>query len=145
MIHFCVRRATALAVVGLGLVLEGCVGSRDGEPFRPSTLRPDQAVIYVFRQANGRVRKRSVQVVVNQQPVGDLYPGEYIEDVVPPGEYLVRVESDSSMVRGITLRPGDCVYFEVTTEAVNSKPVIETPEADLARRLIAGTTRPLQR
>ncbi len=138
------RRASVLCVVCLSFVLEGCAGSRSGEDFRPATLRPDQAVIYVFRQSNRRLRKRSVQVIVNQMPVGDLYPGEYIEDVVAPGEYLIRVESDASMVRRVKLEPGDCVYFEVTTASANSKPVIDTPEPDLARRLIAGTVRPNQ-
>lgn len=135
------NRLGRVLLVGVCILFEGCAASRSGEPFRPATLRPDQAVIYVYRQSNRRLRKRPVQVIVNQVPLGEVYPGEYLEDVVTPGEYLIRVESDSSMVRAVKLAPGDCVYFDVATEAVNSKPVIDTPEPDLARRLIAGTRR----
>lgn len=144
MSHSILHRVLPLVILWALLPLGGCAGTRSGEPFQSATLRPDQAVIYVYRQANNRVRKRPVQVIVNQAPLGDVYPGEYIEDVVPAGEYLIRVESDSSMVRRVRLQPGDCVYFQVTTEGANSKPVMETPEAELARRLIAGTTRATQ-
>jgi hypothetical protein len=121
-------------------LVSGCASGR-GEPFQSSMLQADQAVIYVFRTSSSRVRKRPVQVFVNQAPLSELYPGEYIEDVVTPGEYLVRVESESSMVRSVKLNPGDVIYLQITTVGLNKKPVMETPESDLARRLIAGTTR----
>jgi hypothetical protein len=132
-----------LALFGVAFLIEGCAGSRPGEAFQAATLKPDQAVIYVYRESSSRMRRRPVQVIVNQVPLGDVYPGEYLQDIVPAGEYLVRVESNSSMVRRVRLQAGDCVYFQVTTEGASSKPVIETPEPDLARRVIAGLTRPV--
>lgn len=134
------KRYLVLAMLVPFLVLPGCAGGR-GEAFQPSVLQPDQAVIYIFRLSSSRLRKKPVQVFVNQTALGDLNPGEYTERVVPPGEYLVRVESDSSMVRRVRLIPGDVVYLQITTVGLNKKPVMETPESDLARRLIAGMTR----
>ena len=134
------RRVATTTIALLGAAASGCAGGR-GEPFQPTMLKPDQAVIYIFRTSNARLRKRPVQIVVNQAPLADLYPGQYIEDVVPPGEYLVRVETNSSMVREVKLVAGQAAYLQVTTAGASSDPRLESPEPDLARRLIAGTRR----
>lgn len=137
-----VRRVSMLSLVlGVLSLPAGCAGNRAGEAFQPSMLGPDQAVIYIFRSASSRVRQKPVQIVVNQSPLCELYPGQFIEDVVAPGEYLVRVESNSSSVRQVKLLAGEAAYLQVTTAGLNLNPVMETPEPDLARRLIAGTTR----
>jgi hypothetical protein len=127
-------------MAALVAAVSGCA-SGQGEAFQPSMLPQDKGVIYIFRTSNARLRKKPVQIVVNQAPLADLYPGQYIEDVVAPGDYLVRVETNSSMVREVRVVAGQASYLQVTTAGASSDPRLETPEPDLARRLIAGTKR----
>lgn len=130
------RMAVLLTVL---MCLIGCASS--GGHFEPAQVRPEEAVIYVFRASNRHLRQSPIQVFVNQQQIGELYPGEYLAHVAPAGEFLVRAESNTSMVRSVKLAAGDSVIMQVTTGTFDKKPVLEIPETEIARRLIAGTRR----
>jgi len=119
----------------------GCAGKPSGKgSFQPALVEPNRAVIYVFRPSGGRSASTTTQVFLNQDAEGEIRSGEYIQCIVEPGSYLVRVEANSSMVRGVTLIAGDVAYLMVTMKR-GAKPVIEDTEPELARRLIAGTER----
>lgn len=131
-------RSVLLLILSLcAYLVPGCASR--GEHFQPAMAAPEQAVIYIFRTSNNHLRKSPIQLFVNQEEVGEIYAGQYLAHVVAPGEYLVRAESNTSMVRSVKMHAGDVVYFQITTGALDNKPVIELPEPELARRLIAGT------
>jgi hypothetical protein len=118
----------------LACALTGCAARR-AESFQPVQLEPDKAVLYIFRPDSGR--GGDVETFINSVAAGELDRGQYRAHILEPGEYLVRAESRSSMVRSVTVIPGDAAYLMVKVER-RGRCVIEVPEPELARRLIAG-------
>jgi hypothetical protein len=109
--------------------------------FTPEIVRPDLAVVYVFRH-DRPARSRPVQVFINQAPAGELRPGEYMALPVEPGESLVRVEADSSAARPVVLRAGEAAYMMILMPGLGpAKPTLEVPDSESARPLIARTVR----
>jgi hypothetical protein len=124
------------------LLMSACASSPPGATFEPEVVDPNKAVMYVFRPTGGGLGARTFQVFINQELVGTLRPGQYLSHVAAPGEYFVRVESESSMVQRVKLVPGDVAYLRVgTAPFAQGKPTVDFPESDVARHLISRTTR----
>lgn len=134
-------RLFALAMSVCAMSLGGCAPRPRGEVFRPEAASPEQAVLYVFREARS-FGQAPVRIVVNQEPSGELRPGEYLAFVMAPGEHLVRVELNSEDTRQVRLLPGDSAYLRVVTTRLHPRrPTLDQPETALARRLIAPAAR----
>lgn len=142
------RRGLAAAVARITITVcvlacvmgSGCASAPAGEPFRPEVVSSTKAVIYVYSPVRGGLARRTVRVFMNQQPIGTLSPGQYLARTVDAGEYLVRVESESSMVKAVRVLAGDAAYLAVRVPSAG-KPVLEEPESAVARDQIARTTR----
>ena len=124
----------------LVLWLSGCAGTPKGDPFQPEIADDTKGVVYIFREPRA-MGGRPVTVYVNQEPVGELSPGQYLARVVPPGECFVRAESSGSAVRQAELKPGDAVFFRVRAGRWGRQVSIDLPDVSEARSLIAGTVR----
>lgn len=131
------RLSPCLVLILAILAAGGCAGSAGGDAFQPEVVEPSRAVIYIYRAPRG-LWGRAVRLYINQEPVGDLFPGQYRAKVLGPGVYLVRVEADSSMVREVRLVPGDVAYLQVNG---GGKPTLEVPDSDQAQRQLARSTR----
>jgi len=131
-----------LTAAAVWTVLGGCASPPKGEPFQPEVVDPSRAVLYIFRDAQAGLRRRPIEVFINQEPVGTLLPGQYLSRTVPAAEALVRVEGDASAARPVRLLPGDAAYMEVRTPALGpTRPTLELLESEAARRILAATTR----
>lgn len=128
---------TAL-VLFAAAVPAGCASAPPGAAFQPEVVDPAKGVMYIYRLPKRGLSVRRAQVYVDQEPVGELLPGQYLARVAPPGTYLVRVEAESSTAREVKLVPGDIAYIQVIGA---SKLVIEMPESAVARQQINRTTR----
>lgn len=128
--------------IGLGTSgLAACAARPSGEPFRPEVVDPGRAVIYIFREPRN-LRSPPMRVVVDQRPVGRLRAGAYIPVVVEPGSHLVRVEGLAEASREVAVEPGGSAYLRIGTPRVRRRlPVIDEPDPDTGRRLIAETIR----
>ncbi|MFN0132871.1 MAG: hypothetical protein ACKVW3_10165 [Phycisphaerales bacterium] len=135
-----IRRILGVVAMAVVVGIGGCASAPRGEPFRPEVVSSTKGVIYVYRAARGGISSRPVRIYMNQQPIGALVPGQYLTRTVDAGEYLIRVESDSSMVKGVKLLAGDAAYLAVRVPSAG-KPVIDEPELAVARDQIARTTR----
>jgi hypothetical protein len=127
----------ALLLAG-GVGPAGCASAPRGEAFQPEVVEPSRAVMYIYRLPKQGLAVRRAQIYVDQEPVGELFPGQYMARVVSPGTYLVRVEAESSTAREVRMVPGDIAYLRVNGA---SKLTIDLPESATARQQINRTTR----
>jgi hypothetical protein len=124
----------------VGAWLGGCAARPRGDAFTPEIADGAKAVVYVFRE--GRVLGgRPVIVYINQEPAGELAPGQYLAKVVEPGEYFVRAEDGGSAVRQARVKAGDAVYFRVRAGRFGRVVEVDLPGTEEGRRLIARTGR----
>ena len=113
--------ALAAAIAGVALAGVGCAGAgRSADGFQPEVVEPTRAVLYIYREP--RFGGKPVRVFVNQDPVGELRPGQYMVWIVTPGSFLVRAEGQASAARQVVLREGDAAYLRITG---NAKPVVD--------------------
>lgn len=126
----------ALLLILLAALLQGCATSPSGDAFQPEIVEPSRAVMYIYREPG--FGGRPVRVFINQELAGELNRGQYLARTVEPGNYIIRVEADSSMAREIRVRAGDAAYVRILG---NHKPTIDEPETEVARRGIARTVR----
>jgi hypothetical protein len=125
----------------LMMILGGCGSAPRGEAFRPEVADPEQGVLYVFREAV-HLTHPAVRLVLDQDPVGELRPGEYVALVVKPGEHFLRVESGSEDTRKVRLIPGESAFVRVVTQRFEGeRPTLDQPESERARQMIARTVR----
>jgi hypothetical protein len=123
------------------LVVGGCGRAVKGEPFRPEVADQNRAVLYVFREAKN-FGQPPVRVVVDQEPQGELAPGQYLALSLEPGSHFVRVEAQSEDTREVRLTAGDSVYIRIVTPQFRARrPTLDQPETEAARLLIADTVR----
>ncbi|MBX3357995.1 MAG: hypothetical protein KF745_06160 [Phycisphaeraceae bacterium] len=124
---------SGLAVVAT-VVVAACANPKP--EFRPAQLAGGQGVIYMFRPGD-MIGGGTVELVLNQEPIGPVQPGEYRAKVLPPGEYLVRVEGNSSSVSRVMLQSGESAYLLVRQGALGGRTTIEPCTTEDGRRLIA--------
>src|SRR5437016_7335594 len=75
------RGFAVMAALAAGLMSGGCAGAGASGRFQPEIVEPTQAVLYIYREPRV-LGQRPVRVFVNQQPVGELRPGQYTAVVV---------------------------------------------------------------
>lgn len=126
------------AVVGLVAGAGGCASDR--AQFRPAQLNGGDSVLYVYRNGGGLGSGGAVGVYVNQERIGEVHGGQYLARVVPPGEFLVRVEGNSSAVSRVKLVAGDSAFLRVESGGWPGKTTIEDVASAVGQREIAGTT-----
>jgi hypothetical protein len=132
-------RIVALLACVAAALLSGCSTS-SGQKFQPEVSDPKKGLLYVFRESGGLMQS-GVEISINQQVAGELHPGQYLVKSLPPDEYFVRAAAKSNMVRAVKLVEGDVVYLRVTTQSFGRKPHLDFPESDVARHMIANTTK----
>lgn len=135
-----VSRPRCGVLILLLLTLGGCAVAPRGEAFQPEIADDSKAVVYIFREPR-TLGGREVSIYLNQTHRGELGPGQYLAEVVPPGEYFVRAENGGSAVRQATVRAGDAVYFRIHAGRFGRSITIDLPPSTEARRIIARTTR----
>ncbi len=120
------------------MLLSACAGGSG--TFEPAILDEGRAMVYVYRPSAGVFGGPRLLLYVDQELIGALPSGRYVDLIVLPGSRLVRIEGRSDAVREARLLAGETAYFEVDT-AWDGMPTITQPDTDEARRRIARTRR----
>jgi hypothetical protein len=140
--QFCVRGfRIAFLIASAGMFTAGCGLRPQGEAFRPEVVAGDRGVIYVFRDMR-RLVNRPLRVFIDQHEVGPLDAGAYHAAAVEPGPHLVRVEGSAEGSREVEVRAGESAYVRIVARRFRPRqPMLEVPDDDRARALIARTSR----
>jgi hypothetical protein len=133
-----VAALTGAVMACASMLVPGCAQGARGEPFRPTFVSGDDSVIYVFREP-GAFNGSVLRVYINQEYIASLRTGEYLAQVEPPGEYLVRVEGVSSIVSRVIFIGGEAAYLQIDAPGYNPKPWVRVVGSEEGVEMISKT------
>ncbi|PBI88576.1 hypothetical protein BKP43_33570 [Variovorax boronicumulans] len=114
------RRKRALAYVLTAVLLAGCANAR-GPTFRPAeNIKPEDGVVYVYREEAFASGARSAYFYVDGVNVFNLDTGGYSWAALPPGSHKLRLEWAWDMLKkpvemDISIRAGEAKYVALKT------------------------------
>ena len=86
------RTCGVLLVLAGALVLHGCAAT--GSAFHLRTPVPNTALVYVYRPPASFAGARSPTLVDNDQRIGDIRNGQFIDFDLQPGHHLTRTDTE---------------------------------------------------
>jgi len=132
------RLVPALVFLCLLIGLGGCDAS--GPRFREVPLDSGQATIYAYRHTGYGGSAVTLDISIDQKPVGGLKPGGYVYGVVTPGKHMVTCSTESESAVEIDARAGQSYYIEgeVVMGFWVGRPKLTMVAADIGRANIGG-------